>query len=46
MNKKAQFDRIAQLGARDANRVIYRATHTGKRARRFASVVAPVKSSK
>lgn len=28
-------DRIAQLGQRDAAREIYRATHTGKRARRF-----------
>jgi len=43
--RRGQNDPIARLGQRDANRELYRATHTGKRARRFLAV-APVKSSK
>jgi len=40
-----QTDRISRLGARDANRELYRAAHPGKRARRFVTV-AVSKSSK
>jgi len=43
--RRGQNDPIARLGARDAARELYRAAHTGKRARRFVTV-APVRSSK
>lgn len=36
--RKSGTSQLSQLGARDAAREIYRATHTGKRARRFLIV--------
>lgn len=34
-NNARENSRIAQLGKRDADREMYRATHTGKHARKF-----------